>query len=161
MVEKDEFREALRHWASGVTVVTTRDNNGKQHGITVSAFASVSLEPPLVMVCVDKKTFSHYAFLESRLFVVNILSENQRYVSHQFAQPLEDKFAGIEFTHGIGKVPVLTGALANLECRLTLSYDGGDHTIFIGEIENLTVRSGKPLLYFHGHYGRFAEHFER
>lgn len=152
-IGSEEFREALRNWASGVTVVTTKDRAGNLHGITVSAFASVSLQPPLVLICIDKFTDSHYAFVESPHFVVNILSDRQEFLSRQFATPLLDKFDNVEFTITAKGVPVLSGALCNLECRLILSYEGGDHTIFIGEIEKAIIREGKPLLYFQGNYG--------
>lgn len=153
-ISDQEFRDALRHWASGVTVVTTRDSDGNLHGLTVSAFSAVSLAPPLVLVCVDKTTYSYQAFAKSRIFAVNILSENQHQISHQFALPVAEKFAGIEFADGIAGVPLLAGALVNLECRLVFNYDGGDHSILVGEIERTTIRTGKPLLYFNGNYGK-------
>lgn len=152
----EEFRDALRNWASGVTVVTAKDREGNLHGITVSAFTSVSLEPPLVLICIDKFTGSHHAFAEGPHFVVNILSDWQENLSRQFATPLLDKFDNVEFNENADGVPVLGGALCNLECRLVFSYEGGDHTIFIGEIEKAIVREGKPLLYFQGSYGDIA-----
>ena len=152
-----EFRNALRNWASGVTVVTAKDREGNLHGITVSAFASVSLEPPLVLICIDKFTGSHHAFAEGPHFVVNILSDRQENLSRQFATPLLDKFDNVEFEKNLNGVPVLGGALCNLECRLVFSYEGGDHTIFIGEIEKAAVRDGKPLLYFQGNYADLRE----
>jgi flavin reductase (DIM6/NTAB) family NADH-FMN oxidoreductase RutF len=151
---REDFLQALRNWASGVTVVTTKDFQGNLHGITVSAFSSVSLTPPLVLVCIDKQAGSHDAFQESRAFVVNILSEDQEHVSRQFASPLPDKFAGIDFDEGIEGIPVLRGTLANLECHLMLTYEAGDHTIFIGEIQHSRAFKGKPLLYFQSDYGK-------
>lgn len=151
-ISKQEFRSALSLFASGVTVVTTKDNDGKLHGITVSAFCSVSLTPPLVLICIEKDTGSHHAFEQSRVFVINILRENQQHISNHFASPLENKFNGISYRTGIEDLPVLENALANLECRLRHAYDGGDHTIFVGEIEKATVSDGNPLLYFHGNY---------
>lgn len=156
-ITNDEFRAALRHWASGVTVVTTKDRQGAAHGITVSAFSSVSLNPPLVLVCIDKETGSHYAFLESGVFVVNILREDQQEISEQFASKIEDKFDCINCEIGIGGVPLLADALVNLECRLVQSCEGGDHTIFIGEIQKTTVRTGKPLVYHDGDYQKVAD----
>jgi flavin reductase (DIM6/NTAB) family NADH-FMN oxidoreductase RutF len=151
-ITKEEFRRALSRFASGVTVVTTKDADGKLYGITVSAFCSVSLEPPLVLVCIERTTGSHQALAASMRFVVNILRENQQNLSNHFASPSDDKFAGVEFRAGIEQIPVLTGALANLECRLHNSYESGDHTIYVGEIENAIVDDGNPLLYFHGNY---------
>lgn len=151
-ISKDEFRAALGRFASGVTVVTTKDSSGRLHGITVSAFCSVSLEPPLVLVCIENKTGSHYAFEESNSFVVNILREDQQHISDQFASYLSDKFAGIKYYSGIDELPVLEDVLANLECRLVNSHDNGDHTIYVGEIEKVNIRDGKPLVYWHGNY---------
>ena len=151
-ISKEEFRAALSHFASGVTVATTKDGSGKLYGITVSAFCSVSLTPPLVLICIEKNTGSHHAFEQSRVFVVNILRENQQRISDHFASPLEDKFSEISYRSGIENLPVLEDALANLECRLRYSHEGGDHTIFVGEVEKATVNGIQPLLYFHGDY---------
>jgi flavin reductase (DIM6/NTAB) family NADH-FMN oxidoreductase RutF len=151
-INRDEFRAALGRFASGVTVVTTKDSGGRLHGITVSAFCSVSLEPPLILVCIEKSTGSHYAFEQSDSFVVNILREDQQYISDRFASYLSDKFAGMEYHLGIADLPVLKDVLANLECRLVNSHDNGDHTIYVGQIETATIREGKPLIYWHGNY---------
>lgn len=137
--------------------ITTRDRTGAAHGLTVSAFCSVSLDPPLVLVCVDKRTGSHAAFLESNVFIVNVLRENQRHISQQFAAKIADKFECIDCQIGIDGVPLIAEALVNLECRLVNQYDGGDHTIFIGQIENSNVCDGKPLLYFDGAYGKLKD----
>jgi flavin reductase (DIM6/NTAB) family NADH-FMN oxidoreductase RutF len=151
-ISKDEFRRALGRFASGVTVVTTKDSGGRLHGITVSAFCSVSLEPPLILVCIEKNTGSHYAFEQSNSFVVNILREDQQYISDRFASFLPDKFAGVKYRSGIDDLPVLEDVLANLECRLIDSHPSGDHTIYVGEIERAAVNDGKPLIYWHGNY---------
>lgn len=151
-IDNDEFCAALSRFASGVTVVTTKDADGNLHGITVSAFCSLSLEPPMVLICIEKITGSHYAFEESEVFVVNILSEGQDQVSEHFASPIPHKFGDIEYHPGIDGVPVLDGALVNLECRLKYAHEGGDHSIFIGEVEKVSIRDGSPLVYFHGEY---------
>lgn len=152
-IDKNEFRRALGLFASGVTVVTTRDASGRLHGITVSAFSSVSLEPPLVLVCIEKNTGSHYAFKESDAFVVNLLAANQRHLSAHFASRLPDKFAGVSYRSGINELPILDNALANLECVLKNSFEAGDHTIFVGQIEKSHISTiGEPLVYFHGNY---------
>jgi flavin reductase (DIM6/NTAB) family NADH-FMN oxidoreductase RutF len=156
-ISKDEFRASLGRFVSGVTVVTTKDTSGKLHGLTVSAFCSVSLEPPLILVCVHKETGSHYAFEESKLFVVNILAEDQQHLSNQFASPREDKFEGVSFRNGIEDLPVLEGCLVNLECRLKHAYDGGDHTIFVGEIHRAHLLEGNPLTYFQGSYRQISQ----
>ncbi len=152
MISKEEFRHALGRFASGVTVVTTKDAEGNLHGITVSAFCSVSLDPPLILVCIDFKTGSHYALTQSDAFVVNFLREDQQHISDRFASYLPDKFETVKYRSGINDLPVLEDALANLECRLVNSHDNGDHTIFVGQIERATVNDGKPLVYFRGNY---------
>lgn len=151
-ITKEEFRAALGRFASGVTVVTTKDSSGKLFGITVSAFCSVSLEPPLILVCIEKRAGSHHAFQESKAFVVNILHEDQQAVSNHFASHLEDKFANVKYDTGIEDLPVLKDCLVNLECRLHDSHESGDHTIFIGEIEKATIADENPLIYWHSKY---------
>jgi flavin reductase (DIM6/NTAB) family NADH-FMN oxidoreductase RutF len=151
-VSSEEFRTALSRFPSGVTVVTTRDAGGRAHGLTVSAFCSLSLEPPRVLICVEKTTGSHQALFESRAFVVNMLSAGQRDISERFASLVDNKFDETDLELGIDRIPVLLGCIATLECRLTDSYDGGDHSIFVGEVEKATVHDGDPLIYFRGDY---------
>ena len=152
MINRDEFRAALGRFASGVTVITTVDAAGHKHGITVSAFCSVSLAPPLILICIDKNTGSHHAFEQNEFFAVNILRENQQHYSDRFASHLDDKFGGIAFTENERGIPVLKDVLVNLECRRVNAHDNGDHTIYIGEIERSTIGDGDPLVYFHGIY---------
>ena len=151
-VTPDDFRAALSRFPSGITVVTSRSSAGDLHGITVSAFCSVSLNPPLVLVCIEKTTGSHHAVRESGFFVVNILAAGQDEISERFSLPVSNKFDGASYAVGIAGVPVLTDALVILECRLASAYEGGDHTIFVGEVENLSIKDGDPLVYFHGNY---------
>ena len=149
----EEFRAAMSQFASGVTVVTTRDANGKLHGITVSAFCSVSLEPPMVLICIEKSTGSHYAFGESGAFVVNVLAETQSAVSEHFASHIDEKFDEIGHVLNQDGVPVLKEAIASLRCILRHSLDGGDHSIFVGLVESVDVTGGEPLIYFdHGYH---------
>jgi len=151
-IDNDEFRAALSRFASGITVVTTKDAEGRLHGITVSAFCSVSLDPPLILICVEKTTGSHYAIEQSGIFVVNVLNASQSELSERFASTLPDKFDDIDFVMGINCIPLLGGSLVNLECRLKSVCDGGDHTIFVGEVERAMIRDGDPLVYFHSDY---------
>lgn len=151
-IGQDEFRAALGRFASGVTVVTTKDAAGKLHGITVSAFCSVSLEPPLILICIEKATGSHYAFEESGVFIVNILDRAQQHLSEHFASTFPDKFEDMEYHTGIEGIPILEDALVSLECRIKKSCDGGDHSIYIAEVENADIKDGSPLVYFHGNY---------
>ena len=156
-ISKDEFRAALARFPSGVTVVTSRDAEGRLHGITVSAFSSVSLAPPLVLVCIERETGSHHALSETENFVVNILGEGQEELSNRFASRLEDKFGGVAHRPGLGEIPVLEAALVALECRMAYRHAGGDHTIFVGEIERAHVRDDKPLVYWHGDYRKIDD----
>lgn len=151
-VNSDEFRGALSRFASGITIVTSKDKEGRLHGITVSSFCSVSLDPPLILICVEKTTGSHFALERSEAFVVNILDSRQIGLSERFASLLPHKFDDVEFTLGIDEIPVLLGCVAMLECRLADSFDGGDHTIFIGEVENVNIGDGDPLVYYRGGY---------
>ncbi len=155
-VSEHEFRHALSHFASGVTVVTTVDKDGNPFGITVSAFCSVSLSPPLILICIEKATMSHYAFAESGRFAVNILDEKQAAISEHFATAYPDKFSGIETSAGPGGVPVLANALAVLQCRVRSSVDAGDHSVFIAEVDSVNVDSGQPLIYFRSGYHALA-----
>lgn len=155
-ITENDFKNALSRFASGVTVVTTRDDSGKFHGITVSAFCSVSISPPMILICIDRSTASHYAFVESGIFAVNVLSQNQQFISNQFASPLQDKFKGVEYRLGEFGLPLIMDCPANLECRVRNVADGGDHTIFIAEIEHSYIENADPLIYFRGDYRSIA-----
>jgi len=155
-ISQDDFRAALSRFASGVTVVTAKDIDGRLYGITVSAFCSVSLEPPLILVCIERGTGSNRVLAETKVFAVNILSSSQIGLSRQFASQLHDKFAEIDYRLGSNGVPLLEGALANLECSLTDSHDAGDHTVFVGEVENVLIDGTDPLIYFHSGYHGIA-----
>ncbi len=156
-ISRDEFRAALGRFASGVTVVTLKDANGDWHGITVSAFCSLSLEPPLILVCIEKAAGSHHAFNQGEFFVVHVLREDQQHYSDQFASHLPDKFSGIEYEENGHGIPMLKDPLMRLECRLVDAHEGGDHTIFVGQIEHSHISEGKPLIYFHGNYRKMDE----
>ncbi|CAN5599044.1 flavin reductase family protein [soil metagenome] len=151
-ISSDEFRSTLSRFACGVTVVTTKDSSGALFGITVSAFSSVSLDPPLVLICIDRTAASHGPLLESGVFAVNLLNAGHSAISERFASPIEGKFDGVDFTLGEFGLPLLSGCLANLECRVRNTADGGDHTIFIAEVQTAAVADGDPLLYFRGDY---------
>ena len=157
MINRDEFRRALGRFASGVTVITTVDKRGHRHGITVSAFCSVSLAPPLILICIDKHTDSHHAFEENEFFAVNILREGQQHYSDRFASHANDKFDGISFVENERGIPVLKDVLVNLECRRVNAHSSGDHTIYVGEIERAAISDGNPLVYFHGNYRKLKD----
>ncbi|MCX8072923.1 MAG: flavin reductase family protein [Candidatus Binatia bacterium] len=152
-VTREEFRRWLGSFAAGVTVVTTRSPAGMPYGLTVTAFTSVSLDPPLVLVCVDKKSESHPHFLASRVFAVNFLAAEQEELSRRFAVSGGDKFQGVTFSFGRTGAPLLAGALGFVESEVEQEVDAGDHTIFIGRVvAGHCVDDKRPLLYFRGRY---------
>ncbi len=151
-IDKNELRRVMGHFATGVTVVTTRALNGKFHGLTANALTAVSLVPPLMLVCVDKKADSHPCFAESKVFTVNVLSDSQEDLSRRFAVSGGEKFHRVAYRIGANGVPILDGTLAHLECRVVDAHEAGDHTIYIGQIEQAETREGKPLLFYRGGY---------
>jgi flavin reductase (DIM6/NTAB) family NADH-FMN oxidoreductase RutF len=155
-VTQEEFRKALGCFATGVTVITV-DHEGEVHGMTANAFTSVSLDPMLVLVCVDHRARTHAHLHAKKRFGVNVLTENQRTISEYYALASQshqdaEREAGAQFDRTAHGTPVLHGALAYLECRLRSAEDAGDHTIFIAEVEDVVVRDGDPLLFFRGKY---------
>ena len=154
-VDAGEFKKAMSRWASGVTVVTA-EYNGVRHGITVSAFSSLSLDPPLALICIGKSTAVHDTIRKGERFVVNVLSDYQEALSNRFASKVDDRFDGVALRTGKLGVPVLEGCLATIECRLHETLPGGDHTIFVGEVVNADIREGSPLMYFHGGYRKLV-----
>lgn len=159
----DEFRRLLGRFASGVTVVTTSDPDGSPTGLTVSAFASVSLTPPLVLICIAHKAQSHPALLATRRFAVNILGADQEELSGRFASApgggAAEKFRGIPYRRGGGGLPLLDGALAHLECSVIDAHEAGDHTILVGQVEAGDAPEATepgPLLYYRGGYRRLG-----
>jgi flavin reductase (DIM6/NTAB) family NADH-FMN oxidoreductase RutF len=154
-LDPDLFRAVLGRFASGVTVVTTRDANGRDHGMTVSAFCSLSLEPPLVLVCIDRAASMHDQLAGAEWVVVNILSADQEALSRRFSDLEADaRFDGIGFTRAAHGAPVLDDVLAHLEGRLRTTHDAGDHTILVLEVESATARNARPLLYYRGGYAQ-------
>jgi flavin reductase (DIM6/NTAB) family NADH-FMN oxidoreductase RutF len=154
-LDPDEFRSVLGRFASGVTVVTCTDAQGRDCGITVSAFASLSLQPPLVVMCIDHDASTLPALMAASHFVVNILAAHQEAIARRFSMPdAEQRFEGLGFTRTQAGGAVLEDVLASLECRAVQSIPGGDHTIFVGEVETATARSATPLLYYRGGYSQ-------
>ena len=150
-VDDARFKLAMSHFASGVSVVTT-EHDGKPYGLTVASFASLSLHPPLVIVCIEKSVKSHDAIAASKKFGVSILASGQTDISNRFATKLEDKFADMPTRRGVLGVPLIEGALTAIECRVREQLPGGDHTIFVGEVVDVQVREGAPLVYFRSGY---------
>ena len=151
-IDKNELRRVMGHFATGVTVITTFSKEGKLHGLTANAVSSLSLVPPLLVICVDKKAESYASFEESKVFTVNILADDQEDISRRFAVSGGEKFEGVAYRRGSNGAPILQGVLAHLECKLYAAFDGGDHTIYLGEIEEADTREVKPLLFFRGGY---------
>lgn len=145
------FRHVMGHFATGVTVVTTTSNE-QLTGLTVNAFTSLSLEPPLVLVCIHQQAQSHGPLTHAGLFAVNILSDTQEYLSRRFASSSTAKFLEGEYRISEHGLPLLEGVLATLECRLVNTLPGGDHTIFVGEVISAQVHQGCPLLYYRSGY---------
>jgi flavin reductase (DIM6/NTAB) family NADH-FMN oxidoreductase RutF len=156
VIAADDFRKVLGHFASGVTIITTCDADARPTGLTASAFSSVSLDPPLVLICVDHKSQSHPHIKDRGCFAVNILGIDQQALSRKFASSRLDKFEGVPHVISELKLPLIDGAIAQLECRTVSVHVEGDHTIFVGRVERAHVASGEPLLYFRGQYDRLA-----
>ena len=156
MISPDDFRQALAHFASGVTIVTTCDSEQNPTGLTASAFCSVSLDPPLILICVDHKSQSYPHLRESGRFAINILHHGHEQLSRRFASSRLDKFDGVPFTLGTLGVPLIGKAHAYLECRTVSVHVEGDHTIFVGRVEAVGVGEGDPLLYYRGRYHRLS-----
>jgi flavin reductase (DIM6/NTAB) family NADH-FMN oxidoreductase RutF len=154
VIAPDEFRRVLGHFATGVTVVTTVDANRRPTGLTVSAFASLSLDPPLVLVCVDHKSQSYPALMEHGRFAVNVLGLGHEPISRRFATTTADKFDGVAYAVSPLGLPLIEGALAHIECTTVSTHVEGDHTILVGRVERTGLGDGEPLLYFRGKYGR-------
>ncbi len=154
-IDKDTFRSVLGRFASGITVITARDAAGQDVGMTVSAFCSVSLEPPLVQACVDRAASMFDALQNTERYGVNILGADQEALSRRFAGlDSSHRFGGIGYTRGESGVVFLDEAIAHLECRVVHRYDAGDHMLFVGEVESATARDARPLLYYRGGYAQ-------
>lgn len=156
-IDPRELRNVMGHFATGVTIITTKDTAGKPFGLTANAFSSLSLDPPLLLICVDKKVDCYACFEASQVFAVNFLSEGQDQLSTRFATKGIEKFEGVPYKLGELGVPLLDGALAHIECKLAGAYEGGDHTIYVGEIQNAVVLNDRPLLFFKGKYAKLPQ----
>jgi flavin reductase (DIM6/NTAB) family NADH-FMN oxidoreductase RutF len=148
-VTPEEFKDALGRFCSGVTVVTTRDAHGRPRGLTVSAFCSVSLDPPLVLISIDNRTEACAALRDSGVFGVSVLSEDQEEVSRSFANPGPEKFEHWQLDVGQTGVLLVPDAVARLECQVHQSSVAGDHTLFVGRVEQVDTGSVRPPLVYH------------
>lgn len=157
MSDVRQFRDALGAFATGVTVITTRDAAGRDVGRTANSFSSVSLSPPMVLWSLARSSASHAAFHDATHFAVHVLSAKQVDLSARFAGKTEDKFAGLTVSRGVAGIPLLDGCTARFECRTEHRYDGGDHVIFVAEVLGFSRDPAPPLLFHSGRYGGLAE----
>ena len=151
-VDPDTFRSVLGRFATGITVITMRDPAGKDYGMTASSFSSVSLQPPLVSVCIGHDATMHPHLAGASHLAINILAQGQEALSRRFASRDIERFDGIGFTRGESGLVLLDDVLGWLECRIERRVDVGDHTIVILEVERGRARDGRPLLYYRGGY---------
>jgi flavin reductase (DIM6/NTAB) family NADH-FMN oxidoreductase RutF len=152
-VDERSFRLACGHFATGVSIVTMRDTDGQRHGLTANSFTSVSLDPPLILVCVDKRIATYPVMERAGGWLVNILTDEQEELSRRFATPDVDKFAGLHTEEGPHGAPRIPNSLAYIAARAHTRHDGGDHGIFIGEVTDVEYTAGDPLIFYKGMYG--------
>jgi flavin reductase (DIM6/NTAB) family NADH-FMN oxidoreductase RutF len=148
-----DFRQAVGAFTTGVTVVTTADESGARYGLTANSFASVSLDPPLVLFCVDHRAPSLDGFNRSEHFAINVLAADQEEVARRFARPSDDKFAGLNWRVGIFGAPLLDRSIAHIECTLEHRHPSGDHDIVIGRVHRVRVYEGEPLVFHRSRFG--------
>lgn len=156
-VSSEELKRVLARRASGVAIVTTRAGD-RIHGMTVSAFTEVSLSPPLLLVCADKQSNTHPLIEESRVFAVNVLARDQEALSNRFASKTDEerRFEGVRHDPGVTGAPLLFGTLAAFDCRVSAIHDAGDHVIYVGEVQAVTLSEREPLVYYGSAYRSLA-----
>jgi flavin reductase (DIM6/NTAB) family NADH-FMN oxidoreductase RutF len=155
----EDFRAAMGSFAAGVTVITALDAAGIPQAMTATSFSSLSLDPPLCLVCMDRRARAYVPLLTQGCFGVSILSADQEEISSRFAAPVADRFAGVSWRPGAATgCPMIVGALAFLECHLVEVHAGGDHDILVGRVDTVKVRDGKPLVYWRGRYAGLHSH---
>ncbi|MET3907564.1 flavin reductase (DIM6/NTAB) family NADH-FMN oxidoreductase RutF [Bradyrhizobium sp. S3.3.6] len=160
-IDPRDFRSALGTYGTGVTIITATAADGKPYGITCNSFASVSLNPPLVLWSLGVYSSSLSVFQNASHFTVHVLGTSQQALANKFAKPSEDKFAGVDWMPGLGNAPVLAESVANFQCRSVNRYYGGDHVIFLGAVEAYAYNAKEALLFARGTYGRFLPDDER
>jgi flavin reductase (DIM6/NTAB) family NADH-FMN oxidoreductase RutF len=158
-VNANDFKNALKLWASGVTVVTAQSAQEGPKGMTATSFASVSMEPAQVLVCLNQATDTGALVLEQQHFAINILNAEQQTVSNEFAggSNQEQRFANVDWETGQNGSPLLSAALVSIECKLVQQVIAGTHWVIIAEVEKVICRTGEPLLYYHSSYRQLAE----
>ncbi len=156
-VDRNEFRGACGRYATGITVATALGADGAPHGLTVNSFTSVSLDPPLVLICIAHSSAVLEHFRATPYFAINILREGQESLSNHFARKGHDRFEGISWVPGVSGAPLLPDSLATLQCEIHRRVAAGDHDILIGEVQALEISNGRPLLYFSSAYRQLSE----
>lgn len=151
-IDPFQFRQLLGRFATGVTILTVVTPEGRLLGMTANSLASVSLQPPLVSVCVDHEAEMHTAIFSAKEFVVNVLASPQEALARRFSDQHEDRFDGIGYSRTAEGLILLDGALAYIECERHAHYPGGDHTIVVGRVTGGGTGDGRPLLYYRGGY---------
>jgi flavin reductase (DIM6/NTAB) family NADH-FMN oxidoreductase RutF len=154
LANRERFQSVMGHFASGVTIITTR-HAGIDYGLTANAVSSLSLSPPMLLICVNRMSNTQKAIAQSQVFAVNILRENQSEVARQFARSHPNKFGGMSVSYGELGVPLLGDVLATIECHVTEEVTGGTHAVFLAEVQNAQAAEGMPLTYFRGRMGHF------
>lgn len=157
-VDIRELRTCFGKFATGITVITALAPDGTKIGLTVNSFSSLSLDPPMILWSLDKKSKNMQAMKAAPHFAVNVLASDQIDISNVFARTSDDKFAGIKLIESKCELPLLEGTVAHLECKLINIIEGGDHLIFIGHVEHFDVKNKKPLLFTNGQYAIVAPH---
>lgn len=152
------LRQALGRFATGVTVITTVTSHGQRLGLTANSFSSLSLNPPLVLWSMVRRSGSLRDFMDAGHFAINVLGLDQADVSHHFATHQGDRFGSHPFEEGLDRLPLLGGALASFECQTDRLLDGGDHVLFVGRVKRIRWRDGQPLVFSAGRYCSTAEH---
>jgi flavin reductase (DIM6/NTAB) family NADH-FMN oxidoreductase RutF len=153
-VDADTFRSVLGRFASGVTVVTTLAKDGDDQGMTVSSFCSLSLDPPLVLLCIDRDAAMYDSLGAASHFIVQILAESQEAIARRFSGPDPNRFEGIGYVRGARGIAILDDILAYIECRRVDSHEAGDHRIYVGEVEEAVTHEGRPLLRYRSGYAQ-------
>lgn len=156
-IDPRELRNALGMFATGVTVVTTLNKEGRPIGLTCNSFSSVSLKPPLILWSLSLYSPSLHAFLQAPYFAVNILAAEQEDLSRRFSTPMKDRFAELDWTPGEGGIPLIKGSAAQLQCRNETRHYSGDHVVLIGQVLNFSYRDAEPLVFVRGRYRELAD----
>src|SRR4051794_27225382 len=156
-IDSRDFRNALGTYATGVTIITAGGADRKPYGVTCNSFASVSLNPPLVLWSLGMFSQGLTTFQNASHFTVNVLSASQQELAMRFAKSSDDKFDGVEWKPGLGNAPIIAGSVASFQCRAANRYYGGDHVIFLGAVEAYAYNKQEPLLFARGGFGRFID----